>query len=158
MFKGKQIRGFYGSEISYEYFLEKMKEYNSEGFDAYIGTDSQVIKGKVSVVTCVCLYKFGAKKNEIFYVKERIPSERLPTLRSRMLHEAYKSLELAIEVDPLIDGKLTVHLDIGTDPKRCKTARFQKELQVLVRSQGYGCEVKPYSWASSSIADMFTKT
>ena len=158
LFKKNQIRGFYNEEVSYSYFLEKLKEYNNEGFDAYIGTDSQVIKGKVSVVTCVCLYKFGAKKNEIFYIKNRVPVKRLPTLRARMLHEAYKSLEAAIDVDPFIDGKLTVHLDIGTDPKRSPTARFKKELQVLVRSQGFGCEVKPNSWASSSVADMFTKT
>jgi predicted RNase H-related nuclease YkuK (DUF458 family) len=158
LFKENQIRGFYNEEVSYEDFLLKLDEYNQEGFDAYIGTDSQVIKGRVSVVTCVCLYKFGAKKNEIFYVKNRVPANRLPTLRARMLHEAYKSLEAAIDIDPLIDGELIVHLDIGTDPIRCKTAKFQKELQILVRSQGFGCEVKPNSWASSSVADLFTKT
>tara|TARA_B100000131_G_scaffold322125_2_gene375039 strand:- start:440 stop:916 length:477 start_codon:yes stop_codon:yes gene_type:complete len=158
LFKENQIRGFSNQEVSYEDFLAKLKQYSLEGFDAYIGTDSQVIKNKVSVVTCVCLYKLGAKKNEIFYIKNRVPADRLPTLRARMLHEAYKSLEAAIDIDPLIDGELIVHLDIGTDPRRSKSARFQKELQVLVRSQGFGCEVKPNSWASSSVADMFTKT
>jgi hypothetical protein len=158
MLKEHTIRGFYGSEISHEVFIEKVKEYSKKGFDVYVGSDSQIIKKKVSFVTCVCLYKQGTGKSEIYYVKVRIPVEHLPTLRARILHEAYKSLEAALEVDPYVEGKLTVHLDIGSNMKKNKTAKFKNELQMLIKSQGFGCEVKPDSWASSSVADRFTKS
>lgn len=158
MLKNGKIRNMRQELFSYDYFVEELKRLNKEGLDVYIGTDSQVLGSKISVVTCICLYKTGIAKNSIFYIKEKLDTEKYPTLRSRMILEAYRSLEVALEVDPLIDGQLTVHLDIGTDLKKNKTAKFQKELQVLFRSQGFGCEVKPNSWASSCIADRFTKS
>ncbi len=158
MLKENTLRTFENAIISYEDFVKEVESLTAEGLDVYIGTDSQVIKNRLSVVTCVCFYKRGIKKNQIFYAKRREPAKNFPTLRSRMIYEAYKSLEAALEIDKHVFSELTVHLDIGTDPKRCKTAKFEKELRTLVKSQGFGCEVKPYSWASSSIADKYTKT
>ena len=158
MLKENIIRTFESGIISYDDFIEETKKLSKEGLDVYIGSDSQVIKKKLSIVTCVCFYKRGIRKNQIFYAKNKVLASRYPTLRSRMLFEAYKSLEAALEVDPYINGKLTVHLDIGSDPTKCKTAKFEKELRMLIRSQGFGCEIKPNSWASSSIADKYTKS
>jgi hypothetical protein len=158
LLKDDTIRTFENKIIKYEDFLKELKQLNQEGLDVYIGTDSQIIKEKISIATCVCFYKWGIPKSQIFYVKKRVPAKRYPTLRARMLFEAYTSLEVALEVDPYIEGGLTVHLDIGSNPLVNKTAKFSKELQILVRSQGFGCEIKPKSWASSSIADKFTKS
>lgn len=157
MLKEGVIRTFDGAEVSYEDFLLTMKKLDAEGLDVYVGTDSQVIKHKICIVTCICFYKRGVPKSKIFYIKKRIDEKMYPTLRARMLFEAYSSLEAALEVDPYIKGSLTVHLDIGSDFKKNKTAKFSKELQILVKSQGFGCEIKPNSWASSSLADMYTK-
>lgn len=157
MLKENVIRDFNNKIIKYSDFANQVETLSLDGYDVFIGTDSQVIKTKLSIVTCVCLYK-NSIGSQIFYVKKRLPAKNYPTLRSRMLFEAYKSLEAALEVDPYAAGRLTVHLDIGSDFKKCKTAKFQKELQILVRSQGFGCEVKPNSWASSAVADRFTKT
>lgn len=145
-------------EVSYDSFVKELKRLDKKGLDLYVGTDSQVIKNKICVVTCICFYKHGISENQIFYIKNRINSQMYPTLRSRILFEAYKSLEVALELDPMVSGKLTVHLDIGTDFKKNKTAKFKNELEVLFKSQGFGCEVKPNSWASSCIADRFTKS
>ena len=158
MLAENSIKDFNGNIITYEEFEGLAKDFDKSGYEVYIGSDSQLVKEKVSVVTCVCFHKNSGAGSRIFYVKERIDKKILPTLRSRMLYEAYKSLEAALEMDPLISGGLTVHLDIGADPIRCKTAKFKKELTMMVRSQGFGCEVKPYSWASSAVADRFTKT
>ena len=158
MLKENVIRNFDNGTIEYDDLVKRIEKLTLEGYDVFIGTDSQVIKTKLSIVTCVCLYKNGTGKSQIFYVKNRLPAKNYPTLRSRMLFEAYKSLEAALDVDPYAAGRLTVHLDIGSDFKKCKTAKFKKELQILVRSQGLGCEVKPNSWASSAVADRFTKT
>ena len=158
MLKTGTIRDVNQEILSYAKFVEKLKDLNKEGLDVYIGTDSQVLGPKISIVTCICLYRNGLPKNSIFYIKEKLNTERYPTLRSRMLLEAYRSLEVALEVDQLVDGQLTVHLDIGSDVAKNKTAKFQNELQFLFKSQGFGCEIKPNSWASSCVADRFTKS
>lgn len=158
MLKTGTIRDVNQEILSYAKFVEKLKDLNKEGLDVYIGTDSQVLGLKISIVTCICLYRNGLPKNSIFYIKEKLNTERYPTLRSRMLLEAYRSLEVALEVDQLVDGQLTVHLDIGSDVAKNKTAKFQNELQFLFKSQGFGCEIKPNSWASSCVADRFTKS
>jgi len=74
-----------------------------------------------------------------------------------MLLEAYRSIELAMELEPMVKGKLEVHLDVG-DTIRSKTSAYEQELQALVISQGYSCEIKPNSWASSAVADRVVKT
>jgi len=158
MLKDGVIRTFENVEISYEDFIKTMESLDQEGLDVYIGTDSQVIKNKISIATCICFYKQGIAKNRVFYIKKRVSKKRYPTLRARMLFEAYTSLEAALEVDPFFKGDLTVHLDVGSDFKINKTAKFSKELRMLVESQGFGCEIKPNSWASSSVADKYTKT
>ena len=158
MLEDSTIRTFDGKEISYDDFLLKIMKLNDEGLNLYIGTDSQVVKNKISLVTSICLYKRGISKNQIFYTKKRLGKKRYPTLRSRMLLEAHASLAVALELDPIIDGTLTVHLDIGTDMKKSKSAKLSKELRVIFEAQGFGCKLKPDSWASSCVADRYTKS
>ena len=68
MLKNNTIRTFNNAIISSNDFINRVKELNEEGLDIYIGTDSQVIKEKISIVTCVCFYKKGIKKNQIFWI------------------------------------------------------------------------------------------
>lgn len=75
-----------------------------------------------------------------------------------MLLEAYTSLEVALEIDPAVKSELIIHLDVGSDTRRNRTAKFSAELQMLVKSQGFGCAIKPDSWASSAVADKYSKT
>ena len=157
MLKENYIRNFNQEIIEFDLFTKKVKELSSDGFNFYIGSDSQIIKNKVSVVTCICAHN-RTRGGQIFYVKEKVPVSRIKSLRARMLYEAYKSLEVALEVEEFISGKITIHLDIGHNPKKSPTYKFKDELQFLIKSQGYDCEIKPYSWASSSVADRFTKT
>ena len=158
MLKDSTIRTFEHDEVSYQDFLRELHQSNKDGLDIYVGSDSQVLKDKISLVTCICFYKTGVPKNSIFYIKKRISKKRYPTLRARMLLEAYSSIEAAMELDPLTKGSLTVHLDVGEDFRRNKTAKFSRELQILVKAQGFGCEIKPNSWASSCVADKYTKS
>lgn len=156
MLKENIIRGYEGKEYSFDLFRQEIINLNNLGYGIFIGSDSQVIKEKVSMVTCICAYKNGGG-SRIFYVKKRLPKDKFPTIRLRLLYEAYKSIEAAMELDGFIDDNLTIHLDIGTDMVKSYSSKYKKELQSLVTSQGYGCEIKPDSWASS-VADRFTKT
>jgi predicted RNase H-related nuclease YkuK (DUF458 family) len=150
------IRDFNQKPFTKEEFLKQLKAYDEDGFNVFIGTDSQIIKKKISIVTAVCFHKsgeeVGSSSGKIFYMKEKISRKQYPNLRTRMLLEAYRSIELAMELEPLVSTKLEVHLDVG-DTIRSKTSKYERELQALVLSQGYSCEIKPYSWASSAVAD-----
>ena len=156
MFKDNIINGCNGMEYSYQDFLKEIKNLKKLGYNMYIGTDSQVLKDKVSVVTCVCPYLNG-KGGRIFYVKKKFNRSKFPTIRMRLLFEAYKSIKTAMELEESIICPITIHLDIGSDIIKCKSSKWKNELETLVSSQGYGCKIKPYSWASS-VADRFTKS
>lgn len=156
MLENKKIRDFSGNEYDYNEFIVYISTLDKKGGDFYIGTDSQVLSGKISIVTCVCYHNEVTHKNKIFFVKEKIRMDKYPTLRAKMLLEAYRSIEAAMEVEAYIDGKIHIHLDIGAT-KKSATSKFKKELEFLVKAQGYDCAIKPYSWAASSIADKMTK-
>ena len=156
MFKKNKIRNYEQSEFSFDEFKQELIRLQKDGYDVYIGADSQIVQEKVSVVACVCLYKKN-KGGRVFYVKERVSKSKFPTTRIRLLYEAYKSIEVAMEIEEFVDRDLTVHLDIGSDAARSLSARYKKEAESIVLSMGYSCEIKPDSWASS-VADRFTKT
>jgi len=156
MLKDKIIRDFHANEFSYNDVLQIIIQYDKDGYNFFIGTDSQIIKKKISIVTCICCHKEGGGDNKIFYIKERINRKDYSSLRARMLLEAYRSIEVAMEIEPYANNKLSVHLDVG-DTKKSKTSLFHRELEFLVQSQGYECEIKPNSWAASSVADRMAK-
>lgn len=164
MLAERTIRDLNQREYSYDEFLAILQELDSEGFDFYIGTDSQIIKRKISIVTCVCAIREGGGNNKVFFVKERIKKTEYPNLRSRMLLEAYRSVEAAMEIEGYVKNKLTIHLDVGNDDakpkgaKSSKTTLYHKELQFLVQAQGYECSIKDDAWAASSVADRVAKS
>ena len=149
------IKDFNDVTYSLEEFLESVKWHVSSGFCVYVGTDSKVNKDNIFLVSVICFHAPGMS-GKVFSVKENINRKLYPTLRSRMLLEANRSLEIAMELDPYVKGKIEVHLDVG-DTIKSKTSAYEQELQSLIVSQGYVCEIKPNSWASSSVADRVTK-
>jgi len=171
MLQDRVIRNLHNREYTYDEFVQIIKEYDRNGAEFYIGTDSQIIKKKISIVTCICVCVRGS--NKVFYIKDRLnkndlknmqmpafvlrQTKDISAIRLRMLLEAYRSIECAMEVEPYIKNKLHVHLDIGSTNKS-RTSAFQKELEYLVQSQGYGCAIKPDSWAASAVADKMTKS
>lgn len=152
-----KIKDLEHQDVSYEEFLMHLKELEKLGLDLFVGTDSQNVRGKISMITCLCFYKTGVQRSKVFYTREVVDMVSIPTLRAKILREAIKSLELALSVEDLFSNKISIHLDVGTDSKKSKSADFKKELQIMVTSQGFECKIKPDSWASSAIADKLSK-
>ena len=141
-------------------FIDLIKSYNQKGYDFFIGTDSQVFSKHVSVVTAICprrIDDFSGQSGRVFYIKERLDRKEIQSLRARMLLEAYRSIETAMDLDPYITTKISIHLDVGSSG-RSKTSMYQQELQYLVTAQGYECKIKPESWAAGGVADRFSKS
>ncbi len=158
MLKEQKIKNLNQVEYSYEEFIKILKQYDSEGYDAYIGTDSQVIKNKIYIATCIAFVRRNSRygsdcSGRVFYVKEKILKKDYPNLRMRMMLEAYRSLEAAMEIEPDFKKTIHIHLDIGPNPKLSKTSAFKVELIGLVASQGYECSIKPEAWCASGVAD-----
>lgn len=153
MLDNRRIVDYNRTSYTKDEFLLVLKEKYQEGYKIFIGSDSKIRKNKISLVTCLVLHKFntGAK---IFYFNEKISKRTCPNLRTRMLLEAYRSIELAMDVEQLGYQVTEIHLDVGSTIKS-KTSLFEAELQSIVLGQGYRCAIKPYSWASSAVADKF---
>lgn len=160
MLDDSTIRDFKHEPYSKDEFINILKEYDSLGYKVYIGTDSNIICDEILIATAICFHKSdsdSSSSGKIFYIKESVSRKSYPNLRTRMLLEAYRSIELAMEIESVFSGKLEVHLDVG-DTIKSKTSAYEKELQALVRGQGYTCEIKPYSWASSGVADRVVRS
>ncbi len=155
MFVDARVFDYSSNQYTFDELKEQLKTYDQNGYNFYIGSDSQVFLDKICLVTCICAYKPGTG-SKVFYTKENHETQTYKTLRARVLLETYKSLETALEIDECIKSPIEIHLDIGTT-KRSKTAVYYSELVSMVISQGYTCEVKPNSWAAY-LADRKTKT
>jgi hypothetical protein len=155
MLENFTIKDFNGSVFESKDFYGEIDKHNKEGFNIYVGTDSKVYKDQIFLVTVICFHKDGSS-GKVFYIREFLQRKLYPSLRARMLLEANRSVEVAMDLEPLCKRKIEVHLDIG-DTIKSKTSAYEKELQSLVVSQGYVCEIKPNSWASSSVADKVTR-
>lgn len=171
MLQDHTIRDLSHREYTYDNFIQTVKDLDKLGAEFYIGTDSQVIKKKICIVTCICAVRNG--KSRVFYVKQKISRKDLKgmsmpgyiidqtknssALRLRMLLEGYRSIEAAMDVQPFISKVMHIHLDVGTDSVKNKSSIALKELKNLVLSQGYECSVKPDAWAASAVADRVAK-
>lgn len=154
-----KFKDFSGNEYSHSDFLQMIKDYDKEGYSFYIGTDSQILEDYINIVTAICPRKinsFYGISGKVFYIKDKVSKKQYSSLRARMLMEAYRSLEMAMEIEQNVDNKICIHLDVASD-NNSKSNIYQKELQYLVTSQGYECKTKPDSWMASACADRMSR-
>jgi predicted RNase H-related nuclease YkuK (DUF458 family) len=74
-----------------------------------------------------------------------------------MLFETQAAIDTATILRNAGIKNLCVHLDMGTDPEKNATSTVVDGLCGYVIGSGFDCEVKPNSWASSSVADRLSK-
>jgi len=157
--KSHTIRDLSQNVYSFDEFIESLKEHNEQGYDTFVGTDSQIHKGQIHIATCVAFVRRdkpdigGDRSGQVFYIKEKISRRDYPNLRMRMMLEAYRSLEVAMEIEQYVTETLSVHLDIGPNPRKSKTSAFKVELTGMIKGQGYEVAIKPDAWCASGVAD-----
>ena len=79
---------------------------------------------------------------------------------SRITEEARLSIEIAEYLHNVIGidkSNIELHLDISPSHKDTKTSKFSDALKGYVMGTGYDCKLKPYAWASQSVADKHSK-
>ncbi len=119
-----------------------------------IGTDSQAHR-KHEFVTCIAITSPG-HGGTVFYSQERIAKKF--GLQEKLFKEAWYSIELALELSPLIpeDWEITVHLDVNPNVKFA-SSKYYKALAGMVIAQGFEVKVKPDAWAASHVSEHLVK-
>jgi hypothetical protein len=123
--------------------------------EVVIGTDSQN-DGRYTEYITVVIVLLPGKGGRCFFTRERVP--RIRSLRERLMKEVWMSVELGIELNPVIPetSRLTVHIDANPDTK-FKSSDVVQEMVGLVLGQGFGAVTKPDAWAASHAADHIVK-
>lgn len=123
-----------------------------------IGTDSQVIESDsiTTVVTSIVILREGHGGN-CFNHKERL--HRTMSIKERMLYESHQSVMIAYDLRDLFEAEdidLELHADINTNPT-FKSNIALKEAMGYVLGMGFTFKSKPDAFASSYVANKFTK-
>ncbi len=142
-------------------YYNKNKHFNTP-FSIIIGTDSQNHEDTkiVSVITIICKGHGGI----FFYEVTRQPL--IKDVRQKLHFETNSSLEIADKLieefekeeynELFLNVPISIHVDAGNSDKG-KTKPLIPELVGWVKACGYDYEVKPNSFAASSIADKISK-
>lgn len=129
--------------------LDFVRQAAADGRDVLIGTDSLQC-GRLTQFVTVVVARSQGHGGRAAYCREVVP--RISSLRARLSDETWRSIELAMEVAPLVPGGLEVHLDVNADPAH-KSSQYVQELVGLVLGQGMKAVIKPDSYAASHCAD-----
>jgi predicted RNase H-related nuclease YkuK (DUF458 family) len=124
------------------------------GQELHIGTDSLQTGRFTQFVTVVITHTPG-KGGRVVYGREVVP--RITSLRERLYKEVWRSVEVAMELNPVAGGGVTVHIDANPIEKHM-SSRYVQELTGLVMGQGFKHLVKPDAWAASHAADHIVRT
>jgi predicted RNase H-related nuclease YkuK (DUF458 family) len=137
------------NEIKIADLLQFVSEATRDGQSVHVGTDSLQAGRQTQFVTVVVILT-PRKGGRVAYRKETVP--RIASLRERLLKEVWKSVELGLQLSPIVKGDLTVHIDANPVVAH-KSSAYVQELVGLVVGQGFKALIKPHSWAASHAAD-----
>ena len=166
---GNEWRSYTYGQLNIEEIPKKLLEFYKRNLDSgepmeiTIGTDSQNRTGYtkiVSVISIICRGRGGIFFHQVEY------SEMIFNVREKLERETNRSLEIAHTLIDLLEQEIfqeiflncpiSIHIDAGNAPNG-KTKDLVQSLIGWVHAMGYDCEVKPNSYAASSIADRISK-
>jgi hypothetical protein len=124
-----------------------------DGQAVHVGTDSQQHGFHTQFVSVLAIVNPG-RGGRAAYLRDRVP--RITSLRERLLREVWRSVELALTLDDVVPGELTVHID-ANPVATSRSSAYVQELVGLVVGQGFRARIKPESWAATHAADRVVK-
>ncbi len=129
--------------------LEFVASASRDGQAVHVGTDS-LQKGRTTQFVTVVVILTPRKGGRVVYRSEVVP--RIRSLRERLLTEVWRSVDLGLQLSPIVCGDLSVHID-ANPVAAYKSSAYVQELVGLVVGQGFKAVIKPDSWAASHTAD-----
>jgi len=137
------------SEVRIPDIQQFVRDASRDGQAVHIGTDS-LQTGRFTEFVTVVVILTPRRGGRVAYRREGLP--RITSLRERLLKEVWKSVDLGLQLCPLVKGELTVHIDANPVVVH-KSSAYVQELVGLVVGQGFKALIKPESWAASHAAD-----
>ena len=120
----------------------------------YIGADSHYAYKKVVYSVVLVMLKKG--QGGIGYYK-RIFEKGVMTTQQRLFQETYYAVDLAVQINPLLESigyKIEeIHTDLNPDPNYLSSTMINQCLG-YIKGMGFKGITKPNSWAASSVADL----
>lgn len=144
--------------VVYE-IADYIKEAPEKTYTLIVGTDSKGYRGETDFVTAIVIHRKGMGGR---YFWRRANGEKIYSLRDKIYKETLLSLDTAQDLVPKIKTALNpeyykydleIHVDIGEVGATRDTI---KEVVGMVRSTGFNCKTKPYSYGASVVADKHT--
>lgn len=141
-----------------EYLEKLIIEERKKGYKlrVCIGTDAQR-KGRVHKFVTVIALIAETKGGMLMYSSE-VDTNKM-TLNQKLIKEVYKSIEVAYEINPLLelyDIKLEIHVDINGD-ERWASNKSMSQAVGYIMGMGYDYKIKPDAFAASFNADRYAK-
>ncbi len=137
------------AEVKIPDIVEFVGNASLDGQAVHVGTDS-LQSGRVTQFVTVVVILTPHKGGRVAYRRETLP--RITSLRERLLKEVWKSVDLALQLSPIVPGELSVHVDANPVVTH-KSSAYVQELVGLVVGQGFKALIKPESWAATHTAD-----
>lgn len=132
-----------------------------EKYQIMIGTDSQASYNSTIFVTAIVVHRID--KGGIYFY-EKTKENKTYSLADRIWKEAICSLDIANELleeikklsdkNDIIIPDFEIHLDVGQNGK---TKTLASSIVGVIKSYGFEAKIKPDSYASSTVADKYTK-
>ena len=145
--------------LSFDEMMERilcfLKEQPDKTHIVTIGCDSHNYD-HTQMALVVAVQRVG---NGGIYFFDLFHRKRITSLQEKIYEETNISLEMAQKVSVELAGKvedvgLQIHVDIG---EKGPTSRMIKEIVGWVTAMGYDCQIKPYAWTASGVADKISK-
>jgi predicted RNase H-related nuclease YkuK (DUF458 family) len=122
----------------------------------FVGTDSQLVANQWQLATAICIYREG-KGGKFFYKKEKLDRSSFKSLEDRLMREVYESVMTAEQIKSQRQSvDVNIHADIASDPDS-RSSKLAKTAKSYISGMGYEPTIKPDAWASTTIADKFTR-
>ena len=146
-----------GEEINFEEVKKMLRKIIIDENKIFIGTDSMIFSRKCTFVTAICVHDADRKLADYFYRRYEYERNSLKILQDRISQEVSDSIEIGFDLmNTFSKNDVEIHADIGTS-RRSRTRVFADFFKKWISSAGFDFKFKPHSWASSSVADWYTK-
>jgi hypothetical protein len=147
-----------GDPIEFSRLMDQIDGYIAEGGKVFVGTDSQIKSDACIFVTAICLHgKLDKSYAAYFFNRSILKRKPYQVLRVRIMQEVQHSVDIAMNLmEKYPEAEIEVHVDVGRT-QRSETRKYADSIYGWLKGMGVECKMKPYSWASSSVADWHTK-
>lgn len=148
-----------GRQINWEKLLEDIESLSSHPHTLVVGSDSQPFRDGTVMVTAVCfICEERSHHGRYYFMRQIIPAHH-NNLYLRLYDEVMASIQVALRIrDNVVGVDISIHIDASEKESKASSGRLSKGLVNMALGYGFSSvEIKPDSWAASSVADRHTK-